>query len=87
MLSIWKRELQGYFFTPVGYVFMGVFMGLSGLIFYLYNLQYLSSDLLSFLSQSAKQRKKTISLFYIYLYLLQKIFFYCFQIPNTTSNG
>lgn len=51
MLVIFKRDFLAYFRTPVGYVFMGVFLGLSGLIFYLYNLQYLSGDLLSFLSQ------------------------------------
>ena len=51
MLVIFRRDFLAYFRTPVGYVFMGVFMSLSGLIFYLYNLQYLSSDLLSFLSQ------------------------------------
>lgn len=51
MLVIFKRDFLAYFRTPVGYVFMGVFLSLSGLIFYLYNLQYLSGDLLSFLSQ------------------------------------
>lgn len=51
MRTIWKRDLLAYFHTPVGYVFMGVFLTLSGLIFYLYNLQSLSSDLLTFLSQ------------------------------------
>jgi len=51
MLVIFKRDLLAYFRTPVGYVFMGVFTSLSGLIFYLYNLQYLSGDLLTFLSQ------------------------------------
>lgn len=51
MGTIWKRDLLAYFHTPVGYVFMGVFLTLSGLIFYLYNLQSLSSDLLTFLSQ------------------------------------
>ena len=49
MLSIWKRELQGYFFTPVGYVFMGVFLMLSSVIFYLTIMQSRSSDLLSFI--------------------------------------
>lgn len=49
LLSIWKRELQGYFFTPVGYVFMGVFLLLSSLIFYLTIMQTRSSDLLSFI--------------------------------------
>ena len=51
MRTIWKRDFLAYFHTPVGYVFMGVFLTLSGLIFYLYNLQSLSSDLLTFLSQ------------------------------------
>lgn len=49
MLSIWKRELQGYFFTPVGYVFVGVFLTLSSVIFFLTIMQTRSSDLLSFI--------------------------------------
>ena len=48
MLSIWKRELQGYFFTPVGYVFMGVFLLLSSAMFYTTILQNRSSDLPTF---------------------------------------
>ena len=51
MRTVWKRDLTAYFHTAVGYVFMGVFLTLSGLIFYLYNLKNLTSDLLSFLSQ------------------------------------
>ncbi len=49
MRSIWKRELQGYFFTPVGYVFMGVFLLLSSVMFYLSIMQTRSSDILSFI--------------------------------------
>ena len=49
MLSIWKRELQGYFYTPVGYVFMGVFLLLSSVIFFLTIMQSRSSDLLTFI--------------------------------------
>ena len=49
MLSIWKRELQGFFFTPVGYVFMGVFLLLSSVIFFLTIMQTRSSDLLAFI--------------------------------------
>ena len=45
MLSIWKRELQGYFYTPVGYVYMGVFLTLSSVIFFLTIMQSRSSDL------------------------------------------
>ncbi|MFR5856044.1 MAG: ABC transporter permease [Lachnospiraceae bacterium] len=51
MRTIFKREFLGYYRTPVGYVFMGVFLALAGLIFYLSNLKSLSGDLLSFLSQ------------------------------------
>jgi len=47
--AIWKRELQGYFFTPVGYVFMGVFLLLSSAMFYVTIMQQRSSDLPSFI--------------------------------------
>ncbi|MBQ2930493.1 MAG: ABC-2 transporter permease [Clostridia bacterium] len=49
LLAIWKRELQGYFCTAVGYVFMGVFLTLSSVIFFLTIMQTRSSDLLSFI--------------------------------------
>ena len=49
LLAIWKRELQGYFFTPVGYVFMGVFLTLSSVTFFLTIMQSRASDLLSFI--------------------------------------
>lgn len=51
MRTIFKREFLAYFRTPVGYVFMGVFLTLSGVIFYLNNLQTLSGEWLIFLSQ------------------------------------
>lgn len=51
MRTVFKRDFLAYFRTPVGYVFTGVFLTLSGLIFYLYNIQNLSGDLLTFLSQ------------------------------------
>ena len=51
MIAIWKREVQSYFLTPVGYVFMGVFLMLSGLMFYMMNLAPRSSDILLFLGQ------------------------------------
>ena len=51
MLAIWKRELQRYFYTPVGYVFMGVFLALSGAFFYMLILGSRSSDVLTFLGQ------------------------------------
>ena len=51
MIAIWKREVQSYFLTPVGYVFMGVFLALGGFMFYGMNLAPRSSDLLLFLGQ------------------------------------
>lgn len=42
---------MAYFRTPIGYVFIGVFTTLSGVIFYLSNLSTLSGELLIFLSQ------------------------------------
>lgn len=51
MISVWKRELQSYFYTPVGYLFMGVFLALSSVMFYLQILSQRSSDLLTFIGQ------------------------------------
>ena len=51
MLASWKRELQSYFYTPVGYVCMGVFLALSGTFFYMLILGSRSSDVLTFLGQ------------------------------------
>ena len=51
MTAVWKREMQSYFLTPVGYVFMGVFLALAGLMFYMMNLAPRSSDILVFLGQ------------------------------------
>ena len=51
MNAVWKREMQSYFLTPVGYVFMGVFLALSGLMFYMMNLAPRSSDVLLLLGQ------------------------------------
>ena len=51
MLAVWKREIQSYFYTPVGYVFMGVFLALASVMFYLQILQQRSSDLMTFIGQ------------------------------------
>ncbi|MBP3541894.1 MAG: ABC-2 transporter permease [Clostridia bacterium] len=51
MRTVFKRELAAYFRTPTGYVFIAIFLGLSGLIFYLGNLRTFSGDLLTFLAQ------------------------------------
>ena len=42
MLSILKKELKTYFLTPIGYVFIGLFLEVYSLIFYLYTYQYSS---------------------------------------------
>lgn len=38
MLAVLRRELKSYFTTPIGYVFMGVFLLISGIFFSLMNL-------------------------------------------------
>ena len=39
MLAIFKREMRSYFTSPIGYVFIGVFLAVSGFIFSLSTLQ------------------------------------------------
>lgn len=51
MIAVWKRELQAYFLTPVAYVFMGVFLAISSVLFYLQIMQTRSSDLLTLMGQ------------------------------------
>lgn len=38
MLAIYKREMQAYFKTPIGYIFVGMFLVVSGFLFITYNL-------------------------------------------------
>ena len=51
MTAIWHREWKAYFHTPVGYVFMGVFLLLSGILFDAQILQTRSGDLLTLIGQ------------------------------------
>lgn len=44
MLAIYKRELRSYFNTPIGYIFVGAFLGISGVFFALFNLFGQSPD-------------------------------------------
>ena len=50
MKAIWKRELRGYFHTPVGYVFLCVFLLSASVIFYLTLLRPGSADMPAFIS-------------------------------------
>ena len=36
MLAIIKKELKNYFLTPIGYIFIGLFLEISSVIFYIY---------------------------------------------------
>lgn len=51
MKAIWKRELKGYFYTASGYVFMGVFLGISSVLFYMEILRQRSGDLPAFIGE------------------------------------
>ena len=44
MLAVYRRELKTYFNTPIGYIFMGAFLGVSGVFFALINLFGQSPD-------------------------------------------
>ena len=51
MFAVWKRELQSYFYTSVGYVFMGVFLVIASIMFYMQIMQQRSSDLMTYIGQ------------------------------------
>lgn len=50
MSAVFRRELKGYFLTPTGYLFLAIFLSLSGLLFYLNNLLTRTSDLMPLFS-------------------------------------
>ncbi len=51
MRFIWKREWKSYFHTPVGYVFIGIFLLISSVLFYLAILRQHSGDLPTFIGE------------------------------------
>jgi ABC-2 type transport system permease protein len=42
VLTIWKREMKGYFYTPLAYVFVGIFSLLMGVMFILFLQSYIT---------------------------------------------
>lgn len=44
MLAIFKREIRAYFTTPIGYIFIGIFLAISGGIFAFCTLQLFESS-------------------------------------------
>ena len=50
MGAIYRREMQSYFYTPAAYVFLGVFLTLSGVFFGVTNLASRSGNLLETLA-------------------------------------
>lgn len=51
MLAVFKREMQSYFYSTIGYVFMGSFLIIAGIFFTFTNLFSASSSLGSLFSQ------------------------------------
>jgi ABC-2 type transport system permease protein len=49
MLAVFLKELRTYFTTPIGYIFMGVFLLISGILFTTRNVFAMNSDYSSFL--------------------------------------
>lgn len=50
MRAVYQKELKSYFFTPTGWLFLAVFLAISGLVFFLNNIITRSSDFTPFLS-------------------------------------
>jgi len=45
MSAVYKREMQAYFTSPIAYVFLTVYLFVSGVILYFFNFNILSGDL------------------------------------------
>ena len=48
MFAIYKKEMRSYFTTPLGYVFIAVFLAVSGFLFAVSTLQSATSDISTF---------------------------------------
>ncbi|MCL2319219.1 MAG: ABC transporter permease subunit, partial [Treponema sp.] len=60
MLAIFKREIKAYFLTPIGYLYMGLFLLLTGIFYTFNNLFSQSSQFTGFLG----------SILFIYLFAI-----------------
>jgi len=47
MLAIFKREIRAFFTSPVGFVFLAMYLAVANLFFYMYNVYAQSSDVSS----------------------------------------
>lgn len=45
MLAVYKRELRAYFTSPMGYIFLAIWLALANLFFYMYCVMRQTSDL------------------------------------------
>ena len=50
MLAVYKREMRSYFTTPLGYVFLGIFLAVSGAVFSYTTFFSMSSEVAPFFS-------------------------------------
>jgi ABC-2 type transport system permease protein len=50
MIAIVKREIKAYFNTPLGFIYMGLFLLIAGIYFTLMNITFQRSEFASFLS-------------------------------------
>lgn len=53
MSAIYKKELRGYFYSPIGYAFIGIFMLILGVVFLVMNISASSADYSSTLTSAA----------------------------------
>lgn len=51
MKAIWKRELDAYFRSMTGYVFLTLFLLLGGIIFFINNILHMSASMTGFFSE------------------------------------
>jgi ABC-2 type transporter. len=51
MIAVFKREIKGYFSSPIGYVFLAIFVFISSLFFYMFNLLGQTTNMSSLFNQ------------------------------------